>query len=186
MKLKFAAKLGAMLSAVFLIACGENLTKEIITFKGVELGVPGVRGSLAKPCQPPVLEYACDNGKSNFYFRADYGNLKNVLVLAIMTDNGMIAKIEIEAPKNDIRELAGYLQEKYGDAKIEKDQAENKMGNKYDRETYVWKDRKGNRIVLQSIYDNIHTGHVELIAWEMFKVQGEANKKEIEVYKKNL
>ena len=145
-----------------------------------------MRGKLAKPCQPGALEYSCDKGKSDLFFNADYGNLRNVSVLAVMTDDGSIAKMEIEAPKNSVIELAGYLEDKYGSPNKENSQEENGLGKKFDKETYVWIDKKGNRIILQSIYNDINTGHVEIVAAEMFAAQQIGNKEESEANKKKL
>lgn len=191
MKLSCVANITVFLAAFCLSGCGEkntseNISREIITFKGTQLGVPGMRGKLAEPCKSGTDEVLCDKGKSDLFFHTDFGNLRSVLALAVIMEDGTITRIEFDAPKNEVVELAGYLSEKYGEPKKENDQAENKLGQKFDKEIYTWKDKNGNRLIVQSIYDDINTGRVDIISARAFNAAQASKLKEAEAAKNKL
>lgn len=142
-------------------------TKELISFKGIPLGKQGVLDALKQMClenKGNNNEYSdketCSFGKERNLIWLSYGILSDNLVWITLSNDGALAKVEIEGSKQAMLALADTLAAKYGKPVTTKSQIENGYGTKFEQDIFVWVDSQGARITVESIYSKVDKGRV--------------------------
>lgn len=154
---------------------------EPITLKGVPFDTPGSSEAIMNLClttgwnhnTPEMLQ------KDDMWCKFDkngrismpgfeYGNLAELARVNVDSEGALIS-FESEAPKGEMLELASMLSEKYGNPQVMDSQTENKMGTKFDKKTFLWVDKLGTRIVIDSIFRKIDSGRIVIESASMVK-----------------
>jgi len=139
----------------------SQATRELITFRGIPLGVPGQKIALSELCRQNASNKPrtdekdpCDfQDKKKVTFWVSYGNLVDRFGSADhhakieLSDNGELESVLLHSvTKSSVLELVEILQEKYGAPRKTTNSVENGRGTKFDQEIFVWVDAQGNRI----------------------------------------
>lgn len=178
----------------------SQATRELITFRGIPLGVPGQKIALSELCRQNASNKPrtdekdpCDPQEMKGYFFVSYGNLvdrfgsANRYAKIELSDNGELESVLLHSvTKSSVLELVEILQEKYGAPRKTTNSVENGRGTKFDQEIFVWVDAQGNRITAWSIYEKIDEGRVTIESSARVSLLKEAEKLLKEASKLNL
>lgn len=190
--------IGAFLILAFSNSALSEEAKETITFKNIPLGQSESKQVLDDLCREnksnletnPVFDKLlgkpCSMEGNWIVFSVDYGNLHNQPAVFKLDANGAIYQIQIEDFKNNILSLAEVLETKYGKPLKSNQSVENKLGTKFDKSVFIWSDAKGNRITIESVYENINNGRVVLDSAANVNSNTQLRKQIKEVEKNNL
>jgi len=146
-------------------------TKEEITFKGIPLGQPGQVEQLIGLCSEHKYNHADAKNSSNkckpfvkgvYSFVIEYGSMTDAIMQFFIDENGALQKIESKIFARLVPNLVTVISEKYGSPFVEESEAQNGYGNKFPIKIYRWKDIKGNRITIHSLYNEIDMGHISI------------------------
>ncbi len=148
-------------------------TGEVIALRGVPFDVPGSGDALVNLClSTSNKRYSAEQLKKDETWckiakggriampAFDYGNLNDYVAIANVDSEGALTRVEITGHKSELLQLASVLAEKYGAPLIIDSQTENRVGTKFDKKTFVWVDKKGTRITVESLYERIDQGRV--------------------------
>lgn len=185
---------------LMLAACGN---KEIILFKGIELGKPNARNSLAKLCSEEKLEDNCVFTENPIQFSTTFGKFKNdmfkyvapwpdakydrvrkggsyVTPFFTLNDKDEIASIKIERIEtSSILESVPLLEEKYGKPEIETNTVRNGFGSEFEKKLFKWKDPQGNTLRVLSMDEKVNEGTIIFLSAAVeAKVTAETKQKE--------
>ena len=156
------------------VIAAPQISNEIITFKGISLDTPGVKNAVIKLCQEDESNRSHDIGsyhvedkctgaafqKSQDIIWLSYGTLGKALGKITLGRDDSLVKVEIFGSKGEMQTQAGLLETKYGQPVKSVTQVENKMGTKFDKETFIWIDSRGSRITVETMYSKIDDGRI--------------------------
>lgn len=173
-------------------------TKELISFKGIPLGKPGIKDALEAMCLENKTNIkilgrdACSfkNKDEPYLIWVNYGNLQgeyqNALGVFYLGSGGELNRIKIESQKVWLLDLVVILEEKYGKPEKIQSTVENRMGTKFENDTFVWVDDQGSRITVESIYSKVDEGRIIIESASSIAAQDAAGKMAIQAIKSNL
>lgn len=157
-----------------------NRTKQAISFKGIALGKPGVKGALQKICKGKkfnTMNDRCSLTDEKSMILVDYETLANTFALITLgSDEGLI-KVVIDGSTQEMLALAKALEKKYGKPLTRNSKVKKEIGTQLDtgnfvvkeseeaqldKETFVWMDDQGSRIMVESIYSDYDKGGVTI------------------------
>jgi hypothetical protein len=180
------------------VIAAPQISNEIITFKGISLDTPGVKNAVIKLCQEDEsnrshdigsyhVEDKCTGGfeKSNAIWLS-YGILGEALGRITLGRDDSLVKVEIFGSKGEMQTQAGLLETKYGQPVKLVTQVENKMGTKFDKETFIWIDSRGSRITVETMYNKIDDGRIIIESASTVALEKVTEKLLIEAGKNNL
>lgn len=155
-----------------------NKTNQMISFKGIPLGKPGVKEALQKMCKGKkfnVINDRCSFTDEKSMVLLDYEGLANTIALVTVSSDKALIRVVIDGSTQQMLALAKALEKKYGKPlkknTIVKKQIGTKIdegtfmlkeaeGAQLDKETFVWVDDQGSRITVESIYSDYDKGGV--------------------------
>ena len=172
----------------------------IITLKGVPFDQPNVKDDLKNLCVIPeigikdkafakLVGWCIFNNGSIPLPDFSYGNLPTAwgsTGYAKVNNDGALVHFSISGSKGQMLELATLLEEKYGKPLIIDEQISNRLGTKFDKKTFTWIDSRGTKIALESIYDEIDQGRVEITSASFSKAVSEVEQVQRSLAKDNL
>ncbi len=175
----------------------SNLTKELITFKGIPFGKPAIKNALKTLCAGNdhnkgygnrcSLETSSFNNATGFMFFVEYGPLEFNYGSFMLDHNEALSKLEINnVDTQELLELVANLTEKYGKPSKATSILVNGFGNKLEKNIYSWRDSEGTRISVESIYEKVGEGRVVIETASSIAAQDTAEKMEREAVKSNL
>lgn len=173
-------------------AGNTSQTREIISFKDVQLGQPGVKTALTEICRQDKSNESsyepnrCDFPKRRGLIWLSYGNLEHSLANIEIGDDDALQSVEIGESKASLLGLVETLRERYGQPKKTVLTVENKMGTKFENEVFVWTDSRGNMITVETIYDKVDRGRVTIESASRVLLRGAAEKAAKEMNKSRL
>lgn len=153
-------------------------TNQTISFKGIPLGKPGVKGVLQKMCAGKkfnTLHDRCSFTDASVMVLLDYETLADVFAVVVLDSDGALVKVGIDGSTQEMLALAKALEKKYGEplkksTKVKKAigilldtgnfELKETEGSQLDKETFVWVDEQGSRIIVESIYSDYDKGGV--------------------------
>ncbi|MFM1859918.1 MAG: hypothetical protein RL133_1418, partial [Pseudomonadota bacterium] len=71
-----------------------------------------------------------------------------------------LEQVEIITDTQSLIQLSALLTEKFGKPKKETSSVSNRIGNKFDKQTFTWIDKKGNAIIIDSIHSKVDVGRL--------------------------
>lgn len=155
-----------------------NKTNQMISFKGIPLGKPGVKEALQKMCKGKkfnVINDRCSFADEKSMVLLDYEGLANTIALVTVSSDKALIRVVIDGSTQQMLALAKALEKKYGKPlkknTIVKKQIGTKIdegtfmlkeaeGAQLDKETFIWVDDQGSRITVESIYSDYDKGGV--------------------------
>lgn len=148
-------------------------TKEIITLKGVSFDKPNVKEAVKELCVLPdgwdKKEWCTfDKNGSIRMLIFEFGNLSShpyftsEVARAEIGVDGALVYFWMNGSKAEMIELAGLLTEKYGKPLVKDDQVENRLGTKFDKETFVWVDSQRTQLTVKSIDEKVDEGSITI------------------------
>ena len=163
----------------------EAATKEEITLKGIPFDVPNTVDRLMESCISTLktmtddIEFAkrqggwCVKSGSDYpggfpsiRMAIAYGNLQPARAypfpVYINTNNDSLYKVVNRGTKSEMLELATLLSVKYGEPSKSEIPVENQLGETFQKEIFVWVDKRGTRITIESIADKIDVGKITI------------------------
>lgn len=200
----------AVIAAALLSGCGDKSNapqkevtpkmKEPITFKGIPFDKAGSMDALRKLCLEDeankgnsyLLGLCSKEGFDGLYGRKQammkftYGNIQEVGFFSFGEKINELSAVEINASKQEILALAEILEVKYGKPDKIKSIVENGMGTKFEKNTFVWMDEKGNRIIVDSMHQKIDEGRILIESAVQIAMLAFAEKKQKEAAKSSL
>lgn len=170
---------------LLLSACGSG---ETISFKGVPLGQPGAKDALKKICQESQSnkDNSCSFKERRELIWLSYGVLSHNLAWVTLDKDDSLVEIEITGSKAEIRAQVETLTAKYGGPAKTAEQVTNGLGTKFDKETYIWTDRRGSQITVESIYEKIDEGRIVIDSASSVAAKKDAERSLIKAGKNNL
>ncbi|MDE2118536.1 MAG: hypothetical protein KGJ19_08065 [Betaproteobacteria bacterium] len=166
----------------------SSKVKGAITFKGIPLGKPGVKGALQKMCMEKKFNPAHDrcsfNDKSS-QILLNYESLVDNFALVTLGSDDALTKVEINSSTPELLGLAKALEAKYGKPQKTSTVIKNAIGTKFDKDTFVWVDDQGSRITIESIFYDFNKGGVVIESAAAIAAQDAAAKKAKEAAKSN-
>lgn len=178
------------LSSSIVHAQGVNTQK--ITFRDIELGVDGVKEKIAEICKEDKAntrdkEKTCNLEKDRELMWLTYGNLQHTLAWVSIGKNGSLEQVEFNGEATvSLLGLAELLSEKYGKPHKETTSVSNRIGNKFDKHTFTWIDKKGNAIIIDSLHEKVGEGRALILSGERLKAMNIINKVITESQKSKL
>lgn len=154
-----------LLSSSILYAQNANTSK--ITFRDIELGVSGSKDKISEICKEDksnLSDKTCDLEKDRELMWLSYGNLQHVLGWISLGEGGSLEQVEITTDSQSLIQLAILLTEKFGKPVKVTSSVSNRIGNKFDKQTFTWIDKKGNAIIIDSIHSKIDEGRLLIIS----------------------
>lgn len=179
------------------VIAAPQISNEIITFKGISLDTPNVRNSVVKLCEEDSsnrsqdiagmhIEDKCSLTESKTLIWLNYGILQKNMAWITMDSRNSLIKIEVMGSKEEMLAQAGLLETKYGQPVKSATQVENKMGTKFDKETFIWIDSRGSRITVETMYEKVNDGRIVIESASAVALEKAAEKSLIEAGKNNL
>lgn len=179
------------------VIAAPQISNEIITFKGISLDTPNVRNSVVKLCEEDSsnrskdiagmhIQDECSLTKSKTLIWLNYGILQKNMAWITMDSRNSLIKIEVMGSKEEMLAQAGLLETKYGPPVKSVTQVENKMGTKFDKETFIWIDSRGSRITVETMYEKVNDGRIVIESASAVALEKAAEKSLIEAGKNNL
>lgn len=153
-------------------------TNQAISFKGMALGKPGVKDVLKKMCAGKkfnTLHDRCSFTDASVMILLDYETLADAFAVVVLDSEGALIKVGIDGSTQEMLALAKALEKKYGEPLKKKTIVKKAVGtlldtgnfelketeaSQLDKETFVWVDNQGSRIIVQSIYSDYDKGGV--------------------------
>lgn len=199
-----------VIGAFLLSGCGDKSNasqkevspkmKEPITFKGIPFDKAGSMGALRKLCLEDeankgnsyLLGLCSEKGFDGLYGRKQvmmkftYGNIQKLGIFSFGEENNELAAVEITASKQEILALAEILEVKYWKPEKIKSIVKNGMGTKFEKDTFVWVDEKGNRIIADSMHQKIDEGRILIESAIQIAMLDFVEKKQKEAAKSSL
>ncbi|HEU0234465.1 MAG TPA: hypothetical protein VFQ94_04995 [Gallionella sp.] len=157
-----------------------NKTNQPISFKGIPLGKPGVKDAVQKMCMGKkfnTLNDRCSFTDDRSMMLLDYESLVNAFALVTLNSDKALTKVVIDGSTQDMLTLAKALEKKYGKPLKKSTKVKKAIGTQLekgtfvldetkgtqlelDKETFVWVDNQGSRIIIESIYSDYDKGGV--------------------------
>lgn len=158
----------------------SNKAKGTISFKGISLGKPGVKGALQKMCMEKKFNPKFDRCSFNDEISQvllNYENLVDAFGLVTVGSDEALIKVVIDGSTQEMLALAKNLEKKYGKPLNNKTIVTNAIGTKQDKETFIWVDDQGSRITIESIYYDYNKGGVVIESASSIAAQNAGGKK---------
>jgi hypothetical protein len=173
------------------IVHAQSVNTERITFRDIDLGVDGVKDKIAEICKEDKSntrdkEKTCNLEKDRELIWLTYGNIQNSLASVLIGKNGSLEQVDFLVSTVSLLGLAELLSEKYGKPHKETTSVSNRIGNKFDKHTFTWIDKKGNAIIIDSLYDKVGEGRALILSGERLKAMNLINKMITESQKSKL
>ena len=174
------------------IVHAQSVNTQRITFRDIDLGVDGVKDKIAEICKEDKSntrdkEKTCNLEKDRELIWLTYGNLQHSLAWVSIGKNGSLEQVEFNSESTvSLLGLAELLSEKYGKPHKETTSVSNRIGNKFDKHTFTWIDKKGNAIIIDSLYDKVGEGRALILSGERLKAMNLVNKVITESQKSKL
>ncbi len=170
---------------LLIAACG---TGETISFKGVPLDQPGVKDALKKICQESQSNKgdSCSFNKRRELIWLSYGVLSHNLAWLTLGKDDSLVEIEIMGSKGEMLAQVETLTAKYGKPAKTTEQVTNGFGTKFDKEIFIWTDRRGSRITVESIHAKVDEGRIVIDSASSVEAKKTAEKSLIKAGKENL
>jgi hypothetical protein len=137
-------------------------TQELITFKGIPLDTPGARAQVHAMCMrddpPPLPSYApCEPTAYGriLVFTTSYGSLESQPVTVEYSSDGSVLEVKLDGYRPAYTALVDPLTQKYGMPAKLTTEVRNGVGAVFENTIYVWEDRQGARIVLESMHERV-------------------------------
>ncbi len=172
-----------------------NKTNQLISFKGIPLGKPGVNDALKKMCigkKFNTINDRCSFTDEKSLILIDYETLVNAFALVTLGSDKALIKVVIDGSTQEMLALAKALEKKYGKP-LKKNTIVKKAigtqldqgtfglkeveGAQLDKETFIWVDDQGSRITVESIYSDYDKGGVVIEPSSSVAAQDAAGKK---------
>ncbi|HUW26904.1 MAG TPA: hypothetical protein VMW07_10325 [Gallionella sp.] len=153
-------------------------TNQVISFKDIPLGKPGVIDTLKKMCAVKkfnTMHDRCSFTDESIMVLLDYETLVDAFAVIVLDNNGALIRVEIDGSTQEMLTLAKALEKKYGEPLKKKGKVKKAIGilldtgsfelketeeSQLDREAFVWVDDQGSRVIVQSIYSDYDKGGV--------------------------
>ena len=174
-------------------------TSELITLRGIQFDVSGSGDAIINLCLSPSNKRytTADLKKDETWCKIradgrvampsfDYGNLSDYLAYASLDADGALKRFEITGHKSELLQLAEVLAAKYGAPQVIDSQTENRLGTKFEKKTFVWLDKKGTRITVESLYERIDQGRVFIESASQVKLKEAAGQIKTDIDKSKL
>jgi hypothetical protein len=170
----------------------SGTTAETITFKGVPFDTPNIKEALQKICREDTYNAKSEYSQDKCLFenptniiKLNYGILNTVGDITL-DNNGSLIKVEFLGSKIEILAQVETLSSKYGTPIKTVTQVANKLGTKFDKETFTWTDNLGTRITAESMYSKVDDGRLVIQSAQSIKNEEEATKTLENAAKNNL
>lgn len=155
-------------------------TNQLISFKGIPLGKPGVKDAVQKMCKGKkfnTMNDRCSFTDEKSMMLLDYESLVNAFALVTVNNDKALVKVVIDGSTQDMLTLAKALEKKYGKPLKNKTVVKKAIGTQLekgtfvmdetkgtkldlDKETFTWVDDQSSRITVESIYSEYDKGGV--------------------------
>ncbi|MBI5435731.1 MAG: hypothetical protein HY937_01215 [Nitrosomonadales bacterium] len=158
----------------------SSKAKGTISFKGIPLGKPGVKGALQKMCMEKKFNPKndrCSFTDEKSMILLNYENVVDTFALVTLGSDEALIKVEINGSTPDMLALAKALETKYGKPLKEHTIVKNAIGTQQDKETFAWVDDQGSRITIESIFYDYNRGGVAIESASSVAAQDAAAKK---------
>lgn len=162
--------------ALVLSGCSSG---EIIQFKGVPLDQPGAKAAMEVMCKDNTSNRGdtCTFKDRRVLIWLSYGTLSHHLGLLTFSATDELTQVEIKGPRAAMLAQVKVVSEKYGEPQKSVEQVSNGLGHKFDKEIFTWKDRKGARIQIESMYEKTDEGR--LLIDSASSVKGQQAKEDV-------
>ena len=159
-----------------------------ISFKGIPLDTPGVKGALQALCKENIenSEKECSFMNNREHIFISYGILSFCFADITLNDDESLLSVEVTGSKGAMYSMVEFLTEKHGKPVKLKTPVENKMGTKFEKEIFVWRDKHGSRITVETIYGRIYQGRILIESAKAIKLSKVAERMIREAVKDNL
>jgi len=133
-----------------------------ISFKGIPLNKAGVKESLQALCKEDESnsDDVCSFKENRTLIWLSYGVLSHDLAYVTLNNDESLLSVEVYGSKGAMYSMVEVLTAKHGKPVKSKEPVENKMGTKFDKEIFVWQDKNGSRITVESIYGKVDEGRI--------------------------
>lgn len=150
-----------------------GMTNEEVAFKGIPLDTPDQAEKLMAVCQQEKSnlesyssgyksENKCKLAEGRTWFQVDYGSLEKAYFHFNLSSTGELLNVWSNLKGYEVQPLTIVLTEKYGKPKIQDEEVRNGLGNIFNKQVITWVDRKGNAIIVNSIYNKVDEGRFEI------------------------
>lgn len=162
--------------------------KGALSFKGIPLGKPGVKGAVQKMCMEKKFNSnfdRCSFKDKSSQILLNYENLIDNFALVTLGSDDALVKVEIDSSTPEMLGLAKALETKFGKPQKTSTTIKNAIGTQFDKDTFVWVDEQGSRITIESIFYDYNKGGVVIESASAIAAQEAAAKKAKETGKSN-
>lgn len=158
----------------------QQRSSKTISFNGIPLGKPGVEGALQKLCMAKKfnsMDDRCSFNEEGRMILLDYETLVDTIALVTVSKDKALTKVVIDGSTQEMLALAHALEKKYGKPQKQSSIVKKEVGtlldtgnfelkeaeeSQLDKETFVWVDDQGSRIIVESIYSDYDKGGVTI------------------------
>lgn len=153
-------------------------TKELITFRGVPFGKPGVKEALMKLCLEgakgstwlesgiqkkcgTVVGYGSYDGLFDYGMSLSFGSLGESFIYYHLGDGEELRRLKVWGEEGrDFSSIVVVLTERYGPPKTSTTTVSNRFGSEFTNYIYSWVDDEGTSLVVETIDHKIGQGKV--------------------------
>jgi hypothetical protein len=170
--------------------------------KGTFFDVPNKKNEVIENCRSSIADLnqnfirrnsLCEESSLRVYeeystiYLFNYGNVQiddnHVLYAKIDRRNNSLVEVFVRGSKDEMLGLAILLRDKYGAPRVETSFVENKLGQKFEKQTFIWTDNAGTRMTVESMYDNINEGALFIKSASLIEFERAMENREVEKFK---